>query len=213
MEDARLNSTPISGRNLPRRFAVRASGPGKWFLGVGLVVSCLLGAGYKTSTAVAGSPSPSGSPKHLVAQYIADLNAHRYRAAYALEAPCSATFSISNGPGAPPGRGGLPGRAPYSPRMWEQLRHVKVQRFELIKSSVLIRRIERIGRLLTPIRFVGVEVDGWFTFVYPPPSSQFAGNNERPSGYHRAIVIVRPCGGRWRVDPNWLDTGGPFHWS
>jgi hypothetical protein len=169
-------------------------------LRVGLMLFCLFGAGYKTSPAVAGAPSPSGSPKHLVARYIADLNAHRYRAAYALEAPCSATFSISNGPGAPSARIGLPGRGSYtSTQPLASLRHV---------------RIAHIGRfrtpLLTRLGFAGIHVDGRFTFSYPASG---AGNNERSSGYHRAIVIVRPCGGRWRVDPNWLGTGGPFNWS
>ena len=174
--------------------------PGKWCLMAGLMMAALVAAGYQTSPAVARAPSSSGSPKRLVAQYIADLNAHHYRAAYALEAPCSETISVSNGAGGPSARIGLAGRGPYmSARPLSYLRRV---------------RIARIGRFRTPLlarlRFAGIRVNGRFTFSYPQSD---AGNNERPSGYHRAILIVRPCGGRWWVDSNWLDEGGPFNWG
>jgi hypothetical protein len=75
-------------------------------------------------------------------------------------------------------------------------------------------RIARIGQfrtaLLTRLNFAGIQVDGRFTFSYPRSD---AGNNERPSGYHRAILIVRHCGGGLWVDANWLDEGGPFNWG
>lgn len=169
-----------------------------------LVAVCLLlTIANPTGLLVVGAQPAPGRPIRLLRQYFADLNTHRYRAAYALEATCSTEFSISNGPGVSPARIGLPGRGRYLlPKAWSYLRHVKIQRIKRFKT-----------RLLNRLHVIGVHVDGWFTFVYPPPSTHFAGNNERSSGYHRAVVIVRRCNGRWQVDPNWLAEGGPFNWG
>jgi len=115
-----------------------------------------------------------------------------------------AHWTVRNPGGAPPGSAWLPGRG-YG--------RVRASASALAPvRSIQIRSIVQCHYpLLTRLHFLGFHVSGWFTFVYPRGG---AGNNEHASGYHRIAIIVRRCGGRWGIDPNWLEAGGgkPFAW-
>jgi len=140
----------------------------------------------------------------LVAAYFANLKAGRDHAAYRLEATCDVTWSTRRTGGAPPeiaGLGGTGGKVGGSV-------HVPIRSYRV--ASI----VQFHHPLLTRLHFLGFYVSGWFTFVYPPVSASNPGMNERRSGYHRIVIIVRRCGNRWGISPDWLAEGGgpPIDW-
>ncbi len=152
----------------------------------------------------AGLRPPAIAPRQLVARYFADLNAHRAYAAYLLEATCQTDFIDPNGPGEPAGSGGFGARGVWnghaSPRP-PILRAAHVTGIHQFHDPILTRN-----------HFLGFDVGVWLRFDYPPVSSGFAGNNERPSGHHVVKVILHSCDRRWGIDPGWLGSGGPWNW-
>jgi hypothetical protein len=132
-------------------------------------------------------PGPSLAPRPLLSRYFADLNAHRYARALALESDCAVSFSPSpNGSQTQTIR--LATAAPYRPSA-----------LAFIRST----RIVHISRFTVPAlsaaTLAAYHVSGTFQFAgAPSPSAGLS------SGYHRFTVIVRQCGGRWTVDPAWF---------
>ncbi len=154
---------------------------------------------------------PSIAPRQLVARYFADLNAHHPNAAYLLEATCQADFTLPNGPGAPIGAGDLAARSAMS-----GVRHSSHGPNSHAPPILRAARVTSIrpfhDSILTRNHFLGFEVGVWLRLVYPPVGPGYAGNNERPSGYHVVKMILHRCDGRWGVDPGWMGSGGPWTW-
>jgi hypothetical protein len=147
---------------------------------------------------------PAIPPRQLIARYFAALNAHHWYSAYLLEATCVAIFALPNGSGAPVGSGGFEARpaARVSHGGSSVLRAARVTSIRPFHDSLLTRN-----------HFLGFNVSAWLTFAYPPVSSGYAGNNERPSGHHTIKMILHRCDGRWGIDAGWLGTGGPWNWT
>ena len=168
-----------------------------------LIVSLLL--------TIAGVLSPTGaaaahlSPSAMVRAYFADLNAHRYQAAWRLEAPCDVTFSTPNGPGAPIGSGGNSGRAAWKPAP------VRVTRHPILASA----HVTKVTALHIPIlarnHILAFGVSGWYTFDYA--LAPWA-NMKHRNGFHVVKLAVWRCNGRWGVESQeWLvGSGGELNW-
>ncbi|MGI8825729.1 MAG: hypothetical protein ACR2JC_08795 [Chloroflexota bacterium] len=165
-----------------------------------IVLTAALLAVCLVAPAEAGSrgSAPNLSLRHTVIRYFAYLNGGQYGAAWLLEAPCGATFTIVNPHSAPPGSGSLEGGGPRPPSRSPEpdFRNVRIRSVHRFTTSLL----SRAG-------FVGFHVNGWFRFAYP--SSQ----NRHPDGYHDVVTIVRRCAGRWGIDASWLQAGGVYNWT
>jgi len=115
---------------------------------------------------IAGVFSPTGAaaahllPPAMVRAYFADLNAHRYQAAWRLEAPCGVTFSIPNGPGAPIGSGDYPGRGAWQPAP------VRVARHPILASAPVTTVTPLHIPILARNHILAFGVSGWYTFDY-----------------------------------------------
>jgi hypothetical protein len=155
-----------------------------------------------------GFPS-THTPRQMVAQYFADLNAHRFYAAWLLEAPCGVSFAVPNGPGAPVGSEGYPGK-----NRWVALRGTYA-RHPILAST----RLTGIKRLHIPIlernHILAFGVSGWFRFDYSAVASQPSFNNKHRSGFHVIKIAVWKCNDRWGVEPSyWLVAGGgELNWT
>ncbi|MDQ2743975.1 MAG: hypothetical protein M3Z66_16995 [Chloroflexota bacterium] len=176
-----------------------------YHLGSGIPAIASLGYVRTLSLSNNSLRPPSIPPRQLVARYFADLNAHRWYPGYLLEATCQADFTLPNGPGAPVGAGGFPARPALGPHLYNRsagLRAARVTDIHPFHDAILARN-----------HFLGFDVGVWLKFVYPPVSSGYAGNNERPSGHHVVKMILHRCDGRWGIDSGWLGSGGPWNWT
>jgi hypothetical protein len=156
----------------------------------------------------AGDPA-AAPPRQIVRQYLADLNAHRMHAAWLLEAPCGVSFSVPNGPGAPVGSEGYPGKSAWSPQRGKYAKH------PLFASAT----VKRISRLHIPIlernHVLAFGVAGWFRFDYSAVASNPTFNNKHTSGFHVIKIGMWKCNGRWGIEPSyWLIAGGgELNWN
>jgi hypothetical protein len=146
-------------------------------------------AGYHS---VGGQPATG--PRQLVARYFADLAGRQYYAAHLLEAPCSHTVQLSNGPGAPPGLAAFHGRTRWvsgSARLEGHYIH-----------TIRVTGIAPFHLpLLTAGHMQGLRLYGYFSFARPTSP---AGNPNEPTALTRLVVFAWQCSGRWWVDPGWI---------
>lgn len=164
---------------------------------VALSIACTAGA----STVMGGKTVVRGNLASLVHTYWSDLNAHQYTKAARLQATCTATIQVPSQL-ATTGRRLILRGAPDARLSGRALRFVGAAHIENIKrvASVYSRRYQ----------LVEFHVSGTYTFHYP---SAWAGNDERTSGYHRIVMVVRSCGGRWGIESSWWQEGAsPFAW-
>jgi hypothetical protein len=155
---------------------------------------------------VAPGDAASPTPRQMVARYFGDLNAHRFYAAWLLEAPCRTSYSVSNGAGAPAGSGGFAGRGAWRPQTGSGARRsilasAHITGIRQLRISVLDRaHIEAFG------------VSGRYRFDY---SATPWANDRHASGFHVIEIAVWKCDGRWGVEPAyWEDSGGgPLEWT
>lgn len=178
--------------------------------GVGMkslvAASLVMVTGVLPYAAHAGEPTVTLSQKQLLARYFADLNAHRYHASWALEAPCGVSFTISNGPGAPTGSGSYQGRGKWVPPHGALIRHS-------ILAAVRVKRIWRLHiGILDRNHIHAYAVAGWFQFDY---TAVPWANEKHKSGFHVAKIAMWQCAGRWGVEsPEWyIGSGGELNWS
>lgn len=151
----------------------------------------------------------AASPQQLVAEYFADLNAHRFYAAWLLEAPCGISYSIPNGPRAPVGTASYPGKAPWSSPRGTYSRHP-------ILASAAVKRISRLHiPILDRNHILAFAVAGWFRFDYSAVASNPSFNNMHRSGYHVIKLGLWKCDGRSGIEPSyWMVAGGgDFSWT
>jgi hypothetical protein len=143
--------------------------------------------------------------QHMLRDYFADLNAHRFHAAWRLEAPCRTSYTVSNGSGSPSGSGGFMGKG-----RWVAPRGTLVHH-----PVVAAARVTAIRRLYIPIlarnHIDAFAVSGWFRFDYT--AIPYANDTHR-SGFHVVKIAMWRCSGQWGVQPGWEDSGGgPLSWS
>lgn len=172
---------------------------------------CALALLLAPVSAVGASGPPRMQLAGLVRRYFADLNAHRYLAAFRLEATCGVTVARRL-PGAKiVSRTFLPGRYGQGPPS---------TRNDSIAASLRFARAAHVSRLRaysTPLfrhyHIIGFRVFGRFRFVFRLVDKPWA--DFGPTRYNLATVLVRMCDHRWEIDPNWpqgppADTyGGP----
>jgi hypothetical protein len=129
------------------------------------------------------------APRRLLTRYFADLSAHRYSRALGLESGCAVSFIPS------PQSTGMVHLSAAAPNRPGAL------------SSVRSAHITSISRFhlpaLSAASLAGFHVSGTFQFVNPPRGLA--------DGFNRIVVILRPCGGHWTVDPGWLSPA-PYTW-
>jgi hypothetical protein len=159
-----------------------------------------------TPAAYAGRPAATLSPRSLIAQTFADLNAHRFHAAWLHEAPCGVSVSVSNGPGAPVGTESFGGRGPWiAPRgMYAQ---------HPVLASARVTAIRRLHiRPLERSHILAFGVSGWFRFDY---SATPGANDTHRNGFHVIKLAVWQCAGRWGVEPRYWESsgGGLLNWA
>jgi hypothetical protein len=171
------------------------------------ILICALGlAGVSTPPLDAGRLATTPSPRDLIVQTFADLNAHRFHAAWLREAPCGISVSESNGPGAPAGSEGFAGRGKWITPHGASARH------PILASA----RVTAIRRLRVPLlernHILVFGVSGWFRFDY---SAIPWANDTHRSGYHVIKLAVWRCAGRWGVEPSYWESsgGGPLNWT
>ncbi len=145
------------------------------------------------------------APAAMVRAYFADLNAHRFHAAWRLEATCNVTFPIPNGPGATIGSGGYPGRGAWGPAPARVTRHP-------ILASALVTRVTPLRiPILARNHILAFGVSGWYTFDY---SLAPWANMKHRNGFHVVKLAVWRCNGRWGVETEeWMvGSGGELNW-
>ncbi|HLJ67105.1 MAG TPA: hypothetical protein VKX16_07070 [Chloroflexota bacterium] len=146
------------------------------------------------------------TPRQIVAQYFAALNAHRYHAAWQLEASCGKVITVPNGSGSPVGLEGWAGRPPWQPPSREEMNH------SILRSA----RVTGIRPLHIPIltrnHILAFGVSGWYTFDY---SRVPWANMKHRNGFHVVKIAMWQCHGRWGVEPGaWLSgSGGELTWN
>lgn len=140
------------------------------------------------------APLPSGAAITMVRQYVTDLNNHRYRAAYYLEATCGFDL-VARIPGTTQTSSlGFPAR-PSDARSGTGALH-----FVRKAHISAIQKVSFSNPVLRRRHVIGVRASGTYRFVYP---KNWVPNDQIPSGYHRIVFIVRPCGTRWEIDAGW----------
>ncbi len=171
---------------------------------LGLFVLFALGLAWSSPAAARATPL---SPRQMLAQYFAALNAHRYHDAWLLEAPCDVTVYISNGPGAPMGSEGYGGRGtgPWRPAPARFTRHPILASAHVTKIAQLHIPILNRHHILT------FGVSGRYTFDY---SEVPAANMRHNNGFHVVKIAMWRCNGRWGVEGQaWLvGSGGELTW-
>lgn len=153
-----------------------------------------------------GEPTVTLTQKQMLARYLADLDAHRYYAAWLLEAPCGVSFTVSNGTGAPVGSAGYQGRGRWVPPRGALIRHP-------ILASVHVKRIWRLHiGILERNHIRAYAVAGWFQFDY---TAVPWANEKHKNGFHVARIAMWQCAGRWGGEsPEWyIGSGGELNWS
>jgi hypothetical protein len=145
----------------------------------------------------------------IAARYFGYLNAHRYYAAWQLEAPCRVTFSVPNGPGSPVGSESYAGRAPWTSRLPRTAN----------QSILVSAEVASIARLHIPVldrnHVLAFAVRGWFHFDYSAVGSGASFNYRHKSGFHIVKIAMWQCNGRWGIEPSyWLIAGGgELNWT
>jgi hypothetical protein len=137
--------------------------------------------------------------------YFADLNAHRFHAAWLLEAPCGVSYTVSNGPGAPVGSAGFAGRGKWLAPRGAALRHP-------ILAAAHVTSIKRLHiAILDRNHIAAFAVSGWFRFDY---SAAPYANDTHKTGHHMVKIAMWQCNGHWGVEPTYWESsgGGPLNW-
>jgi hypothetical protein len=170
-------------------------------------LTCALGlAGASTPPTDAGGLAATPSPRDLIAQTFADLNARHFHAAWLREAPCGISVAVSNGPGAPVGSVGLAGRGKWVAPRGALVRHP-------ILASARVTAIRRLHiPLLERNHILAFGVSGWYRFDY---STTPWANDTHRSGFHVIKLAVWQCAGRWGVEPRYWESsgGGLLNWA
>lgn len=171
------------------------------------LLMCLLGLAPAPAGAVkAANPRSSFAPQQLLRRYFAELNAHRFHAAWLLEAPCGISYAVSNGPGSPMGRVGFAGRGAWVVPRGKSAQHP-------ILAAAHVRAIRPLHiPILTRNRILAFAVGGWYRFDYA--AFPFANDTHR-SGFHVVRIAMWRCSGRWGVEPGYWEGsgGGPLNWT
>lgn len=178
-----------------------------WFASLLLVAVGL--ASLPVSSVGARGLQAADRPSQLVREYFANLNGHRFHAAWLLEAPCNVSWTASNGPGAPTGSGGLAGKSTWKAPTGRYAAHP-------ILASVLVTGIRQLSiPELGRAHILAFGVSGWFRFDYSAVASQPSYNNKHRSGFHEVKIALWKCAGRWGIEPSyWLVAGGgPLDWT
>jgi hypothetical protein len=172
------------------------------------VLCALTPASVLPAAAHTGGLTSTPTPRQMIAQYFDALNAHRYHAAWRLEAPCGVTLYTSNGQGAPKGSEGYEGRGsgPWRPGPPNFARHPILASAHVTKITWL--RIPLFARY----HVLAFGVSGWYTFDY---SRVPWANMTHKNGFHTVKIAMWRCNGKWGLEGyEWLTgSGGELTWT
>ena len=178
--------------------------PGRLSLPILLCALAIASALPPSGGVFASSAAPA--PRQIILQYFAALNAHRYHAAWLLEASCNTSYPVPNSPGAPVGSISFHGRG----TTWVPPPGI-LARHPILASA----RVTAIKPLHVPVlarqHILAFGVSGWYRFDY---SAVPWANDKHTSGFHVIKLALWKCNGRWGIESGWVSSGGgPLNWS
>lgn len=135
----------------------------------------------------------------ILVKYFADLNAHRFHAAWRLEAPCGITVAVPDGPGTPRllifhGRGA-----------WSPPQGVYGEHPIVAAAHVTGIRPLHVHLLDSHHPVAAFAVRGRFRYdhtAFPRASAT------RRNGFHVVKILMWRCSGRWGVEPKYWESNG-----